>query len=297
MNVQPLLIQDTEIDWDRYVLNDEDLARVIDTRDLVSKIIALRDNVGIHEGTPLPWPGMDQLVRLKAGKLSLWAGINHHGKTAMLKQLSLHWVRSGQKVCMASMEESPEETMYDIVHQALPDDGASNDAIDVVCNWASGKLWLYDNQKMMTTQRMLALIGYAAKEKGCKHFVLDSLMRLGLAQDDYEGQRVFVNHLTNYARQLNIHIHLVHHIVKKDETEVPGRDAIRGTGAITDQADHVFIVWRDMREVKGLEEPDGLLVVAKNRGRPNWIGRIQLFKHKSGQFTRNRFDSPMRFLG
>jgi len=178
----------------------------------------------------------------------------------------------------------------------MPGEGASDDALDVVYNWASGKLWLYDQQRMMTTQRMLALIGYAAKEKKCTHFVLDSLMRLGLAQDDYEGQRVFVNHLTNYARQLGIHIHLVHHIVKADESIIPGRESIRGTGAINDQADHVFIVWRDMREEKPEHEPDGVLVVAKNRGRPNWIGKIKLWKHKSGQFVRGRHDQPMHFI-
>jgi twinkle protein len=295
-NVAPLLIQDTEIDWERYVLTDVDLARVVDTKTLVQRVIELRDGVGMHDGIPLPWNGMADKVRLTAGKLSLWAGINHHGKTAMLKQLALHWIRSGQHVCMASMEEFPEVTMLDVVHAAMPNEQASNDAIDVVCHWASGKLWLYDNQKMMTTQRMLALIGYAAKEKNCKHFILDSLMRLGLGQDDYEGQRVFVNHLTNYARQLGIHIHLVHHIVKEDESQVPGRDKIRGTGAITDQADHVFIVWRDMREQRGIEDPDGILVVAKNRGRPNWIGRIKLWRHASGQFLRGRFDQPMQFI-
>ena len=296
MNVAPLLIQDTEIDWERYTLTDEDLARVVDTSTLVGKVIDLREGRGAHEGIPLPWGGLADLVRLKAGKLSIWAGINHHGKTAMLKQLALHWIRSGQKVCMASMEETPEETMLDIVFQAMPNDKASDDAIDVVCHWASGKLWLYDQQRMMTTNRMLALISYAAQEKGCKHFILDSLMRLGLAQDDYEGQRVFVNHLTNYARQLGIHVHLVHHIVKADESVIPGRESIRGTGAINDQADHVFIIWRDMRESKGMEDPDGVLVVAKNRGRPNWIGRIKLWRHPSGQFLRGRYDDPLQFL-
>jgi len=293
-------IQSTPIDWNRYVLSDEDVQRFVDPVSLVSKISDVLHARGAREGVPLPWIGLESRVRFRPGKLSLWAGINFHGKTAMLKLLALHLVRSGQKVCIASLEEDPEETMADMTQFAIPDTDVreSDDWIDVACGWLSGKLWLYNQTRMMDTQRVLALIAYAAKEKGCTHFILDSLMRTGLAQDDYEGQRVFVNHLTNYGRQLGIHIHLVHHIVKVDESAVPGRDAIRGSGAITDQADHVFIVWRDIKEVKGFDEPDGLLIVAKNRGlRPaNWIGKIQLHMHKSGQFLRTKTDKPLRFI-
>ena len=191
--------------------------------------------------------------------------------------------------------------MADVAQLAIPDVELRecDDYIDIACTWAAGKLWLYNQTRMMDTQRILALIAYAAKEKGCTHFILDSLMRTGLAQDDYEGQRVFVNQLTNYAMQLGVHIHLVHHIVKVDETQIPGRDSIRGTGAITDQAHHVFVVWRDTNDQKSFDAPDGLLVVAKNRGiRPaNWIGRVTMFVHKSGQFMRHKTDSPMQFIG
>lgn len=298
--IRPLQVVDSTIEWDRYILTDDDVERFVDPIDLVGRMSDVLHGRGAHEGLPLPWAGLADKVRLMPGKLSLWAGINHHGKTAMLKQMILHWVRSGHKVCMASLEEPVEDTMLDITQQAIPDTDIreSDEWIEQVCYWASGKLWLYNQKRMMDTQRVLAVIAYAAKEKGCTHFVLDSLMRIGLGQDDYEGQRIFVNHLTNYAGQLGIHIHLVHHIVKKDESVVPGRESIRGTGAITDQADHVFIVWRDMKEERQWSDPDGLLVVAKNRGRrpANWIGKIQMWSHASGQFLRHRENKPMQFL-
>jgi twinkle protein len=256
---------------------------------------------GTRNGATLPWAGLQDKVRLPGGHLSIWAGINFHGKSSMLKQFAIHLAKSGEKVCCAFLEETPEESMADVTQLAIPDVDVRecDDYIDVACNWASGKIWLYNQTRMMDPQRVLALIAYAAKEKRCTHFILDSLMRTGLAQDDYEGQRVFANQLTNYAMQLNIHIHLVHHIVKVDETQVPGRESIRGTGALTDQAHHVFIVWRDVNEDKAFDAPDGLLVIAKNRGiRPaNWIGKVQMFMHKSGQFMRNKHDEPMLFIG
>lgn len=296
-----VLIQDTPIDWDRYVLTQDDLGRFVNPNELVGRISDVVHGRGAREGVPLPWAGLQDKVRLRRGKFAVWAGINHHGKTAMLKQIALHLIRSGERVCMASLEEDPEETMADIASLAMPDVDLreTDEYIDVACNWSAGKLWLYNQTKMMDPQRILALMAYAAKEKRCTHFILDSLMRTGIAQDDYDGQRIFCNHLTNYGSQLNLGIHLVHHIVKVDESQVPGRESIRGTGAIVDQSDQTFIVWRDMNEDKALEAPDGLLIVAKNRGRRplNWIGKIQMHMHSSGQFMRNKFDKPMMFIG
>lgn len=296
-----VLIRETPIDWDRYVLTEEDTQRFVDPRTLVASISDVLHGRGTRNGATLPWHGLQDKVRLPGGHLSIWAGINFHGKSSMLKQFALHLARSGERVCCAFLEETPEESMADITQLAIPDVDVRecDDYIDVACNWASGKIWLYNQTRMMDPQRVLALIAYAAKEKRCTHFVLDSLMRTGLAQDDYEGQRVFANQLTNYAMQLNIHIHLVHHIVKVDETQVPGRESIRGTGALVDQAHHTFIVWRDVNEDKAFDAPDGLLIVAKNRGiRPaNWIGKVQMFMHRSGQFMRGKFDQPMLFIG
>lgn len=296
-----VLIRETPIDWDRYVLTQEDLGRFVNPNSLVSRISDVVHGRGAREGVPLPWAGLHDKVRLRRGKFAVWAGINHHGKTAMLKQIALHLVRSGERVCMASLEEDPEETMADIATLALPDVDLreTDEYIDVACNWAAGKFWLYNQTRMMDPQRILALMAYAAQEKGCTHFILDSLMRTGIAQDDYDGQRIFCNHLTNYGSQLNLGIHLVHHIVKVDEMQVPGRETIRGTGAIIDQSDQTFIVWRDMNEDKAFDAADGLLVVAKNRGRRplNWIGKIQMHMHKSGQFMRNKHDEPMLFIG
>lgn len=301
MNVAKLLIRPTPIEWEKYTLKDEDIQSFVDPRSLVDRISDVIHGRGAMDGATLPWSWLHDKVRLKPGEVSLWAGINFHGKSTMLRQVALHLARSGHKVCCAFLEEIPEISMAEMAQLALPDVDLkdSDDYIDIACNWAGGKLWLYNQTQMMSTQRVLALIAYAAKEKGCTHFILDSLMRTGLAQDDYEGQRIFVNQLTNYAMALGIHIHLVHHIVKVDESQVPGRQDIRGTGALTDNAAKCFIVWRNTKEDKALDEPDGLLVVGKNRGiRPtNWIGKVSMFVHSRGQFMQHKTDQPMFFVG
>jgi twinkle protein len=298
--VSKLLLRPTPIEWEKYTLTDDDIASFVNPKDLVGQISDVIHERGARRAT-LPWNWLHDKVRLPPGEVSLWAGINFHGKSSMLRQCAAHWMRSGEVVCGAFLEEKPEVTMAEFARIAMPDVNLrdSDDYIDIACNWASDKLWLYNQTQMMSTRRILALIAYAAQEKGCTQFILDSLMRTGLAQDDYEGQRVFVNQLTNYAMQLGVHIHLVHHIVKVDESQVPGREAIRGTGAITDQAHHVFIVWRNTNDQKAFDEPDGMLVVGKNRGLPpaNWIGKVSLFTHPSGQFLKSKADAPLLFIG
>jgi twinkle protein len=216
----------------------------------------------------------------------------------MLKQVQLWLMTRGETSCMASLEEVPEETFADMAQLALGVSASDMDWLDVFGNWCGGKLWLYDQQGMVSTDRILALMAYAAKAKGVTQFVIDSLMRLGIAADDYEAQRVFFNRVTAHAKLLNIHVHVVCHMRKQgDESQVPNLFDVRGAAAITEQADNVFVVWRDKREGRASHEPAALLVVEKQRGRPNWLGRIKLwYEPKTGQFIGNEFDLPMHYL-
>ena len=297
MNAVAPLVMDTPIDWDAYHLTDDDLARVITPRSLVEKAQKILKGGGEFEGVPL-FAKVANEVRLRRGKFHVWGGINHHGKTWLLKQAQLELVRHGEVVCMASLEELPEETFADIAQQALGMWVNDPGRVQQVADWLHQKLWLYDQQGMMSADRILALMTYCVREYGCTHFIIDSLMRLGVDSEDNEAQRVFANRLTGHAKALNVGIHLVCHIRKqKDETNVPSMMDIKGSGSITDQADAVFVVWRDKRDDRQQNEPAGILVVEKQRGRPNWIGRIKLWREFStGQFVGACNEEPQWFL-
>ncbi len=297
MSVVPLMI-DTPIDWDQYALTDDDRARVVAPLTLVQRAHQVLNGHGEFEGAPLPFAKASGQVRLRKGKVSVWAGITHHGKTQMLKQVCLSLMQAGETVCTASLEELPEVTFADMAQQALGRDATDIEWLDVFGGWCAGKLWLYDQQGMVSSDRILNLMAYAAKAKGVTHFVIDSLMRLGVASDDYEAQRIFFNRVTAHAKLLNIHVHVVCHMRKQgDESAVPNLFDVRGAAAITEQADNVFVVWRDKREGRASHEPAALLVVEKQRGRPNWLGRIKLwYDPTTGQFLGDEFSAPTRFL-
>lgn len=294
--VSKLLIK--PIAWEKYRLSDDDIARMIDPLTLVDRTMDALNGVGDFEGLTLPWGKTHDTVRLRRGKVYLWTGETHHGKTQILKQVMQYLMSKGEIVCIASMEELPEETFGDMARQGLPGVNIDREWVDVFAGWCSQKLWLYDQQGMINIDRILALMVYAAKEKRCTQFVLDSLMRIGVPADDYEMQRVVFNRLDNHAKALNMTLHVVCHMRKpKDEGEVGGIYNVRGGGAIVEQATGVFVVWRDMREDRAATDPSGLLGVVKQRGRPNWLGRIKLWHEpKSGQFLGDQFDGPAHYM-
>ena len=102
--VTPLLIQDTPVDWDKYLLTDDDRARVVAPSSLMERAHQVLMGVGDYEGVSLPWAKAAGNVRLRRGNVSVWAGITHHGKTQLLKQICLHLAKCGEPVCVASLE-------------------------------------------------------------------------------------------------------------------------------------------------------------------------------------------------
>lgn len=303
-NIKPLspeavpTVSDAEIDFARYMTPPEEFAKVIQPASLTERVTDLVTGKRATGGLLLPWPQFADKVRLRPGKVSVWTGRTHSGKTALLKMLMTHAVRSGEKVCMASMEEMPEETMLDMVSMTARTMRPDEFDVEKFATWAEGKLWYYDQQSMVEFWRMIAVMNYAAEEKGCTHFVIDSLMRLALPRDDYDAQRQMFNLLGNHAKARGVHVHIVCHGRKQDREDRPLDVAdIRGAGDIGDQADNVFSVWRNMSDRKAPGDPDGVLVVKKQRGRPNWLGKILLwFDEPSGQFLAGRMEPQFRFI-
>ena len=77
-------------------------------------------------------------------------------------------------------------------------------------------------------------------------FVIDNLAKCGFDEDDYSGQKQFVDALTDFARTTGAHVILVAHMRKgEDENRPAGKMSIKGTGALTDMVDTVMEVWRN----------------------------------------------------
>lgn len=248
-------------------------------------------------GKKLPWDKTQKQFRLREGELTIWGGANGHRKSMILGQI-MAWLAQTSKVCIASLEMRPEETLLRMARQVAGCFPSAQFARDFA-NWGNKRILIYDQLDTVEALKILGMVHYAAKELGCTHIVIDSLTKCGLDEEDYKAEKKFVDRLQWAAKHYQIHIHLVCHIRKgMSEDRVPNKYDIKGSGAITDVADNVLICWKDKRketakrkqkqgqnlapdELEILEKPCQLLSVMKQRS-GDFEGVIALWFKEEG---------------
>lgn len=304
-----------DIDFTLYERETDVKQKVKDASIWVQELIDRIRNPSRDLSVVMPWRKTHELVKFRAGEVTVWGGANGQGKSLVTGQVALSLCTQGEKVCIASFEMKPIKTLERMGRQWSGEnpehpayagsDSAKNHLIDVYSqfkDWTDGKLFLYDQQGTVNAKQVCAVIRFCAKEKGVTHFFVDSLMKCVAGEDDYNGQKSFVDELTSIARDNQIHIHLIHHI-KKPPTEEhkPSKYDYKGSGAITDQVDNVISVWRDKTKEKLRDagkafdqmSPDCLLICDKQRN-GDWEGSIGLWYHRdSQQFVANFGEEPL----
>lgn len=269
----------------------------------------LLDNPMETGGLGLPWDKAEQLIRLRGSETTIWTGWNGHGKSQLLGYIAVaSMIKERVPFCIASMEMKPTISLLRMVRQAAGIGTPSHPYADAILDALRGKLWIYDQMDSADIVEMLAAFRYAAKRYGVKHFIVDSLAKLGIGEEDYDGQKKAINALTNFAHEMDVHVHLVAHPRKgMDEDRPPNKMDVRGGASLTDMADNVITVWRNKpkeREAEKLEknpemetkhqdEGDVRLIVSKQRGGTAWEGTIVLwFDRASFQYMGRETHRP-----
>lgn len=292
-----LMIDQQEIDQHAQQRDTKEHSNVKPASAFFEELIASFNSEGVHSGVGLPWAKTHEQFRLRKSEVTLWAGFNGAGKSLVLGQIMLHLLKE-QKICIASLEMKPVTTLARMCRQALGANNPTNDYVKKFCDRCHHKLWLYDQQGTVSADRIISVIHYATEKLGVDHFVVDSLMKCGISEDDYNGQKKFIDRLCAAAKDTNCHIHLVAHSRKgQDELTPPGKMDVKGSSSITDQVDNVITIWRNKRkeqaiaagkaDEKVLAEPDTLLICDKQRN-GEWEGKIGLwFENDSKKFLEN----------
>lgn len=261
-------------------------------------------------GDCLPWSKTHEKVRLRRGEVSLWPGINGHGKTVLTSQVVGNLLRQGRRVAVASLEMKPWMTLKRMARQAAGNSSPADKFLLDFVNWLGKRRFLLFDQRGRADWKFITkVVRYAAAELHVEHFFLDSLMMLVAGEDDYNSQKDCITELCSAAHDTGVHVHVIHHARKlRDEKDIPGKFDVKGTGAITDQVDNVFVIWRNkVKEVERANaqriggdfdeaaEPDALLVCDKQRN-GEWEGRIRLWYDAPSMTYRGMAQQP-RFLG
>jgi twinkle protein len=307
-----------EIDFSAYLKETDAKANVKPASAWIAKLIDDLHNPTRVKRVYLPWEKCKDVFQIRPGEVTLWAGQNGHGKTQALSQVVLSLMGQGEKVVIASFEMKPITTLqrlarmyagtnpFSTEYQSQEGIKALDELFTEFGEWSDKALWLYDQQGSVTADRVLGMARYCAKELGIGHVVIDSLMKCVNGEDDYNGQKDFVNELTALARDNGVHIHLVHHTRKPaNEAHMPDKYDSKGSGSITDQVDNVMMVWRnkakeDDMKLKGSmsnkrTEHDSVICCRKQRNGEDEPNIALWFDRDSQQYKGDPSDPLMFF--
>lgn len=256
-----------DVDFDGYMTQrDKDIAKIKGPEDFREMVHQEFMGEAKLAGLLLPWSKMADKFRIRPGEVTIWTGFNGHKKSMVTGYVILSLIAQGAKAAIASFEMKPHKTLKRMCCQAIGTKEPTTKYIDKFLDKMTGSLWLYDQQGEVTVDRIIAVVYYCAEQLGITQFVIDSLMKVVANEDDYNGQKRFIDRLCAAARELNVHIHLVHHSRKRDDEKTrPGKQDSKGSGAIVDQTDNFVVVFCPPKKEGELDKPDVLLYVDKQR--------------------------------
>lgn len=285
-------------------------AKFIDPQELVS----IADFFGQVKAMLYPAPTDAKLPRLllgdryedcfefRPGELSVWTGINGHGKSLMLNQVQIGLMHQGERVCVFSGEMAPITQGERLVRQLSGSRRPTPAYIDAMQVWVRDRMWIFNVVGSATINRLLEVFRYAAKRYGITHFVIDSLMTTDVPEDGpgaFSAQKAAIQKLVAFAKEHRSHVHLVAHPRKaRDESAAPGKMDVGGSGKITDGADNIFSVWSARREDgQESDKADALLELHKQRNGETQHRKFWLYFNRAAQqFCINSGRKPTSFV-
>jgi twinkle protein len=175
--------------------------------------------------------------------------------------------------------------------------------------WLARGLLLYDAIGKASPDRLIEVFEYARRKYGCDQFIVDSLMRLGIASDDHVGQEKAVFKLVDWTVASNIHLHVVAHARKAGiNSGAPETEDVKGASEIGSNAFNIITVWRNRaledeiqkaemqrreEEAEELRKSPGVVMnVAKQRS-GDFEGKVGLWFDKASYRYQSSYDKTL----
>lgn len=244
------------------------------------------------------WPGLGGFFGFRPGGLTIIAGRGGAGKTTLATQmlLQLNSADPHKGCAMYSPEMSEVDLYIQLARQAAGkaiDDAALRIAVHKTMSW---RIWDFGHKdrRWASHTELLDSMGEVSMANNIHWLVIDSMTTIrGQRNDDWNGQKNFMDALSQVAHTTSLHIILLAHIGKQgnsptDKTGDFSLRQIRGAGEITDLADNVLLLKQAKRK-NG--EKYGVLVREKERNSP---GRTMDETELSFDIPSQQFLPPMQ---
>jgi twinkle protein len=263
---------------------------------------------GEHVGYQTPYGTLAKRLLFRPGELTIWTGDAGAGKTQILSDCTVDWIKQGSRICLSSLEMHPRQTLKRMVKQVVGTETPTQPAVRASLDWLTAGLLLYDHTGKRSIDEMLTLFDYGRARYGCDQFIIDSLMRLGVAGDDYGGQETVIYRVVEWCMASKVHVHLVAHSKKGERDRgAPATEDIKGAMEIGANAFNIVSVWRDRKHEDSVgllrqsdhvaaaklydDKPGVVLNVAKQRN-GDFEGKVGLWFDQASYRYRSRADGP-----
>lgn len=247
-----------------------------------------------------PFDDHGERLRLYPCGVTIWSGFPGAGKTTLLRQLACHLLQRDQGVFFASLEEHPKHLLVRLAATAAGTDRPNAHQVQWFIDAFAGRLSIWSKVGLAKHRDLLAVIRKLATG-GVTHAVIDSVMKLDIPTQDWEGQRTFANLVAATAQQTQTHIHVVAHPKKPPaKDEEPDTNDVGGARELAGIADNVVFVRRSRKEGENPLAPStGMkITVVKQRHGFGSLGDITGWFHRhQRQFSLEQFPpGPVRYL-
>jgi len=211
-------------------------------------------------GATLPWEKTWEKFRARPAELSYIAGYKGHKKSMCASHMFLDFIMQNNTAGIASFEMTPIEILDRMASQSLGFQNGNEKALTQFFSSLKNRLYIYDQQGTVETDRVIRMAEYCAYELGLGYLCVDSMMKCGMAVDNYTAQKNFCNKLDAIARDTGMHIFLVLHMTKppKDPRYIPTAYDIAGGNDVINQAANIFTCWSDMEKKAQMAMPEEL---------------------------------------
>lgn len=303
------VIAEADIDFAAYYRDTEPKVKVRKASVFADEMVAELSQHQRPRRASMTSTKLGKVIEFRPGETTAWSGYNGSRKSMFTGQVMLDLCTQNQRVLSMSMEMQPARTLARMARQACGIGRPSEAWARQFATWTDGRLWMFDHLGRITPQLCIAVLRYFAEElKGTQVFI-DSMMMVCASEEHLDEQKQLMTDLVRVGQETNAHVHLVTHCRKPQngDDRPPSKYDMRGSAAISDQADNVITVWKnsakkakqDQANACGfavddalLEEPDAIVGVEKQRN-GEWEGKLKLwFDEGSLRFMNDRM-SPV----
>ncbi len=236
-----------------------------------------------HLGYTVPYPKLKDKLHFRPAELTLWSGASGAGKSQLLSDCIPHWIAQKSRLCLASLEMKGEQSLRRLTKQTGGLEQPTKETIERILHFLDDGLILYEHVGKSNVDTLLDVFDYCRARYGCDQFIIDSLMRLGIASDDYARQEQAVYKMVDWAVLNSVHIHLVAHARKGGlDKDIPSTEDIKGASEIGANAFNIITIWRN----RSLEDKIFAASLTQEKAdlakRPGVI--MNIAKQRSGDF-------------